>query len=59
MYESVNVLGGVIRNDFVPQVIMKACRAGRLNFMPRFLHIHSALFGLQVKRSRKTHEFII
>ena len=34
MYESVKVLGGVIRADFVPQRIMKACRAGRLKFCP-------------------------
>ena len=59
VYESVNVLGGAILADFVPQCIMKACRAGHLNFSPTFLHIRSALFGIQFKKSRKTHEFII
>ena len=59
VYESVIVLGGAIRADFVPQCFMKACRAGRLQFSPIFLHILSALFGIQIKRSRKTHESII
>ena len=59
VYESINVLWRAIRADFVPQCFMKACRAGRLNFSPTFLHILSALFGNQIKRSRKTHESII
>ena len=59
MYESINVLGGAIRADFVPQRIMKACRAGPFNFSPTFLHMLSALFDIQIKRSRKAHEFVI
>ena len=43
MHESVNVLGGAIRADFVPQYIMKACGAGRLNFSPTFC-IYSWLY---------------
>ena len=58
VYESVNVLGGAIQTDFVPKGIMKACRTGRLIISPNFLHILSALIGIQVKRSRQTHEFI-
>ena len=59
VHDSVNILRGAIWTDFVPHCIMKACRTGRLNFSPTFLHKPSALFGIQVKRSRKTHEFII
>ena len=59
VYESVNKLGRKIRADFVPKCIMEACRTGRLNFSLSFLHILSALFEIQMKRSRKTHEFII
>ena len=58
VYKSVNVLEGAIRADFVPQCIMKACRAGHHNFSLSFLHILSALFDIQIKRNRKTHEFI-
>ena len=36
MYESVNVLGGAIRVDFVALCILIAFRAGRLNFSPTF-----------------------
>ena len=49
MYESVNVLGGAIQVDFDPQCIMKECRAGLLNFLPTFLHLHSALFDIKSK----------
>ena len=59
VYESVNILGRAMRANFVPQCIMKACRASRINFSLNFLHILSALFDIQTKRSRKTHEFII
>ena len=59
MYEPVNVLGRAIRAEFVPQCIMKACRAGHLNFSLSFLHILQALFDIQMKKSRKMHEFII
>ena len=59
VFESVNVIGGAMRTDFAPQCVMKACRIGHLKFSPTFLHILWALFDVQVKRSRKTHEFII
>ena len=59
VYESVNVPGGEIRTDSVPQCIMKACRTGRLNFSPTFLRLLSELFGIQIKRSGKTHDFMI
>ena len=36
VYESVIILGGAIRTGFVPQCIVIACRAGRLNFLPAF-----------------------
>ena len=56
-YESVIVLGGAIRADFVRQCFMIACRADRLSFST-FLHLLSA-FGIQIKSSRKTHELYI
>ena len=59
VFESVDILGPAIRADFVPQCIMEVCRTGRLNFSLSFLHILSALFDIQMKRSRRTHEFII
>ena len=59
LYESVNVLGGAMRTNFVPQCIMEACRAGRFKFMLTFMHILSALFGFQIRRNLETHEFII
>ena len=59
VYEPVNVLECAIWADFVPQRIMKACRAGHLNFSLSFPHILSALFDIQMKRSRKMHEFTI
>ena len=53
VYESISVLGGGILADFVPQCNMLVCRPGRLNFnfLPTFLQILSALFGIQFKRS--------
>ena len=58
-YESVNVLGDAIRVAFVPVCILIACGAGRLNFLPTFVHLQSVLFRIQINRSRKTHDFII
>ena len=60
MYETVNVLGA-IRADFVPQCsadIMKASRAGLINFSPSFFYVLSAIFGIQITSSRETQEFI-
>ena len=59
LYETVNVLGRAIRADFFPQRNIKACRAGRLKFSHSFLHILSALFDIQMKKSREMHEFIV
>ena len=59
MYESVNVLGGATRTDFVQQCILKACIAGRLNVSPTFLHILSALIGIEFKRSREPHRLAL
>ena len=57
--DSINVLGRAFGADFVPQCIMKACRADRFKFSLSFLHILSALFDIQFKRNRETQEFII
>ena len=59
MYGSVSVLGGAIRTDIVPQCIMKACKAGRLKFSASFVQLLSAIFDIQIQRSRKTHELIV
>ena len=59
VYESVNVLERAIRADFVSECFMEVCRTGRLMFSLSFLHILSALFDIQMKRNRRTHEFII
>ena len=48
VYETVNVLGGAIRVDFVSLCILIAYRAGRLKFSPTFPHIPSVLFGSQI-----------
>ena len=50
--DSFKVLGVAIWADYVPQCDMKACRAGRVNFSPNFLHILSELFCIQIKRRR-------
>ena len=48
-----------IRVDFVPRFFMIACRAGRLNFSPSFLHVLSVIFDIQIRSSCKTHALII
>ena len=58
MYESVNVLGGVIRVDSVPLCLLIACGAGRLNFSPTFLHILSAIKLTKTVR-RVSSSFIV
>ena len=58
MHESVNVLGGAIRADFVPQCNMIAFRSGRLNFFPSLPRVLLALFCIQMKSSHETRELI-
>ena len=41
-----------------PQCVMIACRDGHLEISPLFWHKFLPLFGVQIKGSRKTHEFI-
>ena len=59
VYESVIVLEGAIRADFVPQCFMIACRAGHLYFSATLLHILSALVGIQIRTSRETHKLVV
>ena len=59
MYGSVNVLGGAIRVNCFTQCDMKTRRAGHFNFLPTFLHLLSAIFGIYIKQSRKTHDLNI
>ena len=56
VYECVNLLGGAIWADFVPKCFIIVWRAGRVSISPTFLHMLSALIGVQSKSGRETHE---
>ena len=53
-----HVLAGAVWAGFVRQSNEKACRFGHLNLSLTFLHELLAKFGIQIRSSRKTHEFI-
>ena len=57
--ESVNVLGGTIGANFVPQSNMIACGAVRLEFSPTFLHVLSAFLGIELSSRLLTYELTI
>ena len=59
VYDCINVIRAAIRANFLGKCVMIACRAVHFNISLNFLHVLSALFGIQFKSSCKTLAFIL